>query len=459
MAKKPAKRIGDNLYALSNSIYRVSGPESGLCAYLVETSAGFIQVNAAPEFFKSYFPHLKQLPVAVCLTAPVINQLGDTLTGFEFELWTSRFMDFMHPHKIKFIGHEAHIQPLYKRLEITMNGDFVKDESGNAQAKFVARRWVDEVFEWCPTSGEFDIDAVRIDLTDPTSVKIYDKQKLVFDSDMYPTVLDRDAASLYVDTVISQIEPFNPNGEFGVIVGGTGIGSKPGITSNFIFHYADRLIWIDPPARFFEKAVSLHVNPDSVTDFIISHCHEDHIEGFSALLQRKIEQSLPLRLLSTPLIYEQLQSIFNPIFGDIAPHIDFADLSDRLTFSSYHGCDIDIRENYHPVPTIGFKLTYEGKIIGISGDVLYSRSIVDARLKSGMIDKEMHDKLSPVWYGDAKFFLHDTTVTNDPVHTALQHVEQFSQEIPHVKAYGYHAGVTEFNSRIITAAIAGDRLQ
>ncbi|MBC8043313.1 MAG: hypothetical protein IAF08_07690 [Rhizobacter sp.] len=463
MKIKPPKQIGDMLYAIGSSIYRVSGPEGGLCAYLVETSAGLVQVNTVPELFKTYFPHLRKLPVAVCMTAPVVSQLGDTLTGFEFELWQSRFLDFSNPHRVKFIGHESHIQMLYKRLELTMNGDFIPDEQGVAQAQFVSRRWVDDVFEWMPGTGEVALgNHVSIDVSDPTSVRIFDKGKLLFDSAMYPVTLDRDGATLYVDSLISQIDPlvFNPD-ELGIIVAGAGIGSKPGVTSNFLLHYADRLIWIDPPARFYEKAAHLKVNPDQVTDFIISHCHEDHIEGFSALLQRKIEHKQPLRLLSTPAIYDQLKSIFDPLFGNIAPHIEFSDLHDRSQFESYHGCNIDIRDNYHPVPTIGFKLTYNGKVVGISGDTIYSKRVLDARLKNGSIDQAAYERLSPQWYADTKFFFHDTTLNNDPVHTSLQNVEQFAGEISQAKPYSYHFHLEPhlaFPSSRITPAVFGDRI-
>lgn len=455
---KQPRRVDYNLYAFDSGVYRVSGPELSLCAYLVETSAGLIQINAVPELFKSYFPYLKKLPVAAVITEPIITQLGDSLTGFEFELWTARFIDFQRPHKITFIGQEPFLKPLYRRLELTMNGDFVHDENGNKQAKFVSRRWVDDVFEWQTTQAEAQLGNVRIDVSNPKEVKIYDGSKLVFDSALYPLSMGKDAASLYVDMMLSQIEPFpREEDELGVVVGGNGIGTKPGITSNFIVHYADRLIWIDPPARFYEKAVKLQVNPDDVTDFIITHCHEDHIEGFSALLQRKIERKERLRLLSVNPVFEQLKEIFSPLFGDISERVDYADLSNRDVFKNYFGCDIQIRENYHPVPTIGLKFSYNGRGIAISGDVLYSKDLLNARLQNGSITKEQYALESSEWFADMELFLHDTTVSKDPVHTDLEDVEDLAQEIPHVKAYGYHFGV-RFESDYVTPTRFGDRL-
>ncbi len=220
---KQPKRVDYNLYAVESGIYRVSGPELSLCAYLVGTSAGLIQINTVPELFKSYFPYLKKLPIAAVVTEPVVTQLGDTLTGFEFELWTSRFIDFQRPHKVKFIGQDPTLKALYRRLELTMNGDFVHDENGQRQAKFVSRQWV--VFEWHSSNGEVEIGNVRVDVTNPKEVKIYDNGTLIFDSALYPTSTGKDAASLYVDMMLSQIEPFQRDeDELGVIVAGNGIG-------------------------------------------------------------------------------------------------------------------------------------------------------------------------------------------------------------------------------------------
>ncbi|NTW49223.1 MAG: hypothetical protein HGB19_05735 [Chlorobiales bacterium] len=455
---KPPKRIDNNFYALGNGIYRVSGPEMALCAYLVETSAGLIQINTVPELFKTYFPHLQKLPVAICMTAPVINQIGDTQTGFEFELWVSRFINFLNPHKVKFIGHEEYLRSIYKRLELTMNGDFVADSNGVKQTVFVEKRWVDDIFEWCPTTSHVSIGKVTVDMPDPTRVKIYDKNELIFDSASFPATVNPEVVPLYVDTLLSQIPTFRYNQDkLGLTVGGNGIGTKPGVTSNFIFYYADRLIWIDPPARFFEKAVKLRIHPDQVTDYIITHCHEDHIEGFSGVLQRKIEKKEHLQLLSTEKIYDQLKVIFNPLFGDISKHIRFLDLSDRGTFKSYHGCDIEIRDNYHPIPTIGLRLSYNNRCLSISGDILYRKEIIDARLKNGVIDKATYDELSSQWFAGSEVLLHDTTTSKDPVHTDLVDVEELAKEIPHVKVYGYHFG-GGFESAYVTPTQFGIQL-
>ncbi|ACF13501.1 hypothetical protein Ctha_1037 [Chloroherpeton thalassium ATCC 35110] len=455
---KTPKRIAHNFYSLGNGVFRVSGPAGALCAYLVDTSAGLIQINTVPELLKTFFPHLQKLPVAICVTAPAVNQIGDTQTGFEFELWVSRFIDYQSPHRIKFIGHEAFLKTLYERLKITMNGDFVADEQGVKQAKFIQRRWVDDVFEWKPTDSTTQIGNVTIDMSDPTGVKIYDKTHLIFDSGLYPTMASDDLANLYVEALLSQVHHATYDPEIlSLTVGGTGIGTRPGVTSNFILYYGNRVIWIDPPAMPFEKSVKLQVHPDLVTDHMITHCHEDHIEGFSAVLQRKIQRSEVLTLLSTTPIYEQLKAIFNPLFGDISQHISFLDLSDRNTFSSYYGCNIEIRDNYHPVPTIGLRLTYNGRQLSISGDVLYRKQIIDARLKNGDIDKATYEKLSPEWFAESEILLHDTTVAKDPVHTELEDLEQLAQELPNVKVYSYHFGTT-FDSHYTIPAKEGQRL-
>lgn len=456
--QKTSKRIGYNFYSLGNGIYRVSGPDGALSAYLVETSAGLIQINTVPELLKTYFPHLQKLPVAICMTQPMINQIGDSQTGFEFELWLSRFIDFQSPHRVKFIGQEPFIKSLYTRLEITMNGDFVSDEKGHKQVRFIDKKWVDDVFDWCPTDTTYIIGSVTLDMSNPKAVKIYDKNHLVFDSDQYAAAYQNDLASLYVETLLSQVQPlYNDKETLGLTVGGTGIGTRPGITSNFIFYYRDRLIWVDPPARLYEKAVKYQVHPDQVTEYMITHCHEDHIEGFSAILKRKIDLGLKLPLISSKPVYEQLKQIFDPLFGDISQHISFLDIYDRSIFGNYYGCNIEARENYHTLPTIGLRLTFNDRQISISGDVLYRRDIIDARLENGDIDRENYQIQSPEWFADSEILLHDTTVAKDPVHTDLEDVEQIAQELPNVKVYSYHFG-NSFESNYVIPASNGLKL-
>lgn len=447
----------DRMFTTGNGVYRI-GDESGiLAAYLVETSIGLIQINTVPELFKTYFPVLKKLPTAIFASAPVTNQLGDSYTGFEFELWVSRFMDFMNPNRIKFISTEENLRNIYNRLEIPMNGDFIKDDLGTEQAKFVGKRWVDDVFEWCPIKNEFGINNVKFQYLNDHHLVIYDKKKLVFDSELYPNYSANGKSHDYVNEALKRAPEFaaNPD-ELGLIIAGTSIGTRPGVTSNFIFHWNDRVLWMDPPARAFEKGLMLGLNIDRVDDFLISHVHEDHIEGFSGILKRKIENRQKLNLLTTPKVLQQLKTIFSPNFGDFSDHINYVNVHDAK-FQNYHGASFQVRTNYHPVSTIGLKVSFNGKTIGVSGDILYKDSILKSRLQTGSISKEEFEQLRPEWFRDCQVLLHDTTVSGDPVHTALKDVEALATKLSaSTKILGYHAGAP-IESKIVQQANFGDK--
>jgi hypothetical protein len=109
------------------------------------------------------------------------------------------------------------------------------------------------------------------------------------------------------------------------------------------------------------------------------------------------------------------------------------------------------------LPTIGLRLTYNDRQISISGDVLYRRDIIDARLANGDIDKENYHIQSPEWFAESEILLHDTTVAKDPVHTDLEDVEQIAQELPQVQVYSYHFG-NSFESNYVIPASNGLRL-
>lgn len=446
----------ERMFTTGNGVYRISDESGLLAAYLVETSIGLIQINTVPELFKTYFPILKKLPTAIFASTPITNQLGDTYTGFEFELWVSRFMDFMNPNRIKFISTEDNLKNIYNRLEIPMNGDFVKDELGTDQAKFVNKRWVDDVFEWCPIKNEFAINNVKFQYLNDHHLVVYDKKKLVFDSDIYPNYVANGKSNDYINEQLKKVGEFKPNSDqLGLIVGGVSIGTKQGVTSNFILHWNNRVLWMDPPARAFEKGIQLGINIDQVTDFLISHVHEDHIEGFSGILKRKIDQKEKLTLLTTPKVLQQLKTIFSPNFGDFSDHINFLNILDSK-FENYHDAHFEIRTNYHPVATVGLKVSFNGKKIGISGDILYKENILTSRLETGTITKEEFEQLQPEWFKDCQFLFHDTTVSGDPVHTALKDVEFIASKIPNTKVFGYHAGAP-IESKLVQQAVFGEK--
>jgi len=452
------KKVAEGVYSTGNGVHRIGDEQGYLSAYLIETSIGLVQINTVPELFKTYFPVFKKLPVAIFASSPRTNELGDSYTGFEFELWVSRFMDFMNPNRIKFISSEENLKKIYARLEIPMNGNYVNDELGTERSRFVAKRWVDDVFEWVPIQQEMTVGTVKFQYVNDNHLVVYDRKKLVFDSELFPNIILNGKASSFVDEKLKSARLFNgKQDELELIVAGASIGTRPGVTSNFLLSWNNRLAWIDPPARAFEKGIQLGIHLDQVQDFIISHVHEDHIEGFSSILKRKINQNKKLSLVSVPEVYDQLKTIFNPNFGSISEHVDFKSITSP-EFKNYHGAAFETRINYHPVHTLGFKVSFNGKKVGISGDILYKKSILDSRLKTGDVSKSDYEKLHPTWFSDCQVLLHDTTVSGDPVHTTLSDVEELATHLPEsTQIYGYHAGAP-IESNIVRQAKFGDHL-
>lgn len=452
------KKMAEGVYSTGNGVHRIGDENGLLSAYLIETSIGLVQINTVPELFKTYFPVFKKLPVVIFAGSPKTNELGDSYTGFEFELWISRFMDFMNPNRIKFISSEENLKQIYSRLEIPMNGNYVNDELGTERSKFVPKRWIDDVFEWCPIRDEMTVGTVKFQYISDSHLVVYDRKKLVFDSELFPNIILNGKASSFVEERLKSARLFTPKQEeLELIVAGASIGTRPGVTSNFILCWNNRLVWIDPPAKAFEKGVQLGVNIDQVQDFIISHVHEDHIEGFSSILARKVNQKKKLSLITVPEIFEQVKTIFSPNFGDLNALIDFQNINDPL-FSNYHGASFETRVNYHPVHTLGFKVGFNGKKVGISGDILYKKTILESRLKTGDVSTQDYEKLKPEWFSDCNVLLHDTTVSGDPVHTALSDVEELASQLPSsVSVYGYHAGAA-IESTTVQQAKFGEHL-
>lgn len=207
-----------------------------------------------------------------------------------------------------------------------------------------------------------------------------------------------------------------------LIIIGSGNGFE-GTSSNFIIRYKDRRIWIDPACRPHEKLAHLNLNWRDITDYIISHNHEDHIEGFTAVLERHIEEGQKLSLLTTSEIYNTLEIQFGDLFNDnMRSYIDFTEL-DPAKIINYHGAKIETRFNHHIVPagTIGFKISYNGKTLGISGDTKYDEEI----------NKKLDNpKLSADWFADCDLILHEVDFSSpQTIHTTYDELMKLMSKV------------------------------
>jgi phosphoribosyl 1,2-cyclic phosphodiesterase len=422
-----------------NKLLLVAG--NGLPVFYIDTGKKFLQIGSAPAVYKNTINMFNRVADAFVVPPPRFSLAGDNWTGFEFPLWRARFYDFLNPQQVALWGHSDHVESVYQRLGFAMFGDYVADYSGAKQAHWVARRWLDDVLQKKVQKSYKSADW-RLQIRSDDIVIECEQQRWLW-SELFASHAQTNAPVVLAEHAFAK-------NEFGVFISGSGVGSRPGNTSSFLVKQGKSSIWIDPPAYAIQQSADLGIALEKVNGLVITHVHEDHIEGVSAWAAYLQTQKTKLPLYTDERIYSQLQRVFTPIIGSLEQY---------FTFSHYRNLEATqhwrFRRNYHTLPTLGMRINYNGKALGISGDTLYDEGLFKQRYGHRELSfSEMLD-LSANFFRGCAVILHDTNVNNDPVHAPLDAVETLSRRLPEAKIYAYHL-YEDVESERIKKANTGD---
>lgn len=213
---------------------------------------------------------------------------------------------------------------------------------------------------------------------------------------------------------------------YGVTVIGSGHGFDPSAdTSGFIIWVNGRGILIDPPVDTTQWLRGHGVDSRLISDLVLTHCHADHDAG---TLQKLLEEGR-VRLHTTTTIIDSFVRKYRGLLGlkgdQLRALFDFAPVTVNEPVN-IAGASFFFRYNFHPIPTLGFSTTFQGKSFAYSGDHLNDAKYLEKLHEEGLISKaRLDDLLEFEW--DADLILHEAGIP--PVHTPVETLIELPQDI------------------------------
>lgn len=204
---------------------------------------------------------------------------------------------------------------------------------------------------------------------------------------------------------------------FGVTVIGSGHGFDPNsFTSGFVIWLNGRGVLVDPPVDTTAWMRANGVDSRLIDDLVLTHCHADHDAG---TLQKLLEEGR-IKLHTTHTVIEGFVRKYYGLLGltrnQLKALFDFSPIQVNEPLNIAGG-NFRFCYNYHPIPTLGFDVTFQGKTVAFSGDHLNDRELLTQLHQEGVFSKARLDNLLDFRW-DADVIFHEAGIP--PIHTPVE---------------------------------------
>jgi CRP-like cAMP-binding protein len=414
--------------------------------YVVSTSEGRIQFGAPPETIKDTLVTEEGVPEIFVLSRPMFNwSKGINVADMEFPIY---FHFFIKQHRPLVCGSMEQARSLATALQESVFGprhfDLQNDSMDIGDDVFVPdirpeiaffRGQLDlkSLFRFRPfKDGALAIGKVTIRELDDTFE--------VVDGD--ETVARVPATVQYTprfDVGSALPEPFIPP-RFGVTCLGPSHGFDPSDnTSGFIIWLNHNGIMVDPPVNSTEWLLKSNVNPKFIDSIILTHCHADHDAG---TFQKILEENR-VTVYTTQTVMESFLRKYGAFSGESPDYL-------RRLFSfqpiyigrpvTIHGGEFDIFYTLHSIPTMGFRLSFQGKSFVYSSDHQGDPEVQAKMYQDGVIGRERFEQLRDFPW-DSDVIYHESGIP--PLHTPLKFLASLPEDVQS-RTVVYHISDKDF---------------
>lgn len=381
----------------------------GMYVDLIKTSRGVVRMGSMPDISKFLTLHGFREEIVVVPDWEG-SMAGDNHTGEEFVLWQAQVKGGIRKH---YVGKSVNLSQMYYNLNDTFSYFF-----DPKRISIMKKRWLDNWFKGHIAAPIYENGPLKIDFG-KGNIVLSDHGKVLYDRLEFTPSQNPDSQ---IEKVLAKVPTDSkPRQALEIKAVGTGNGFV-GTVASFIVRFHKQVIWIDP-CGFPAHTLARHgVHWDDITHILITHNHEDHIQGFSACLKRAEYTKTPLNLITASSIYGQLKKQFTPFCPGFNALVNFIPLSPG-TLLELDSIQINSRWNHHFLPygTLGLRISANGKTLGFSGDTKLDATI------NGVLKRE---ELLPQWFAHCDLIFHEVDFDNPAsVHTHWKQVELLQQEI------------------------------
>lgn len=414
--------------------------------FLVDTSAGYIQVGAPPETIKDTMLLPASVPQIFVLPARLFNpEKGISLSELEFPVY---FNFFIKKRKTTIVALPEQAACLKKVLQESVYGP--------AEMNLAL-----DIHHSMPDAPVPDIKGEMkhyrsFEFSDLLSFVLFENGRaaignvcIEIDENGHFIFHEGDRRLASVNSMVDYRARFDIGERLKVpyrppLFAVTCLGPSHGFdptenTSGFIIWCNHRGIMVDPPVNSTEWLKKSNVNPKLIDSIIVTHCHADHDAGTF----QKIMEEGKVTIYTTRTVMESFLRKYSALCGESEDYLrklfDFQPVYIEKPFF-IHGAEFSAFYSLHSIPTIGFRMIFQGRSFVYSSDHQGDPRIHDELYKKGVLSPERYRQLKSFPW-DSQIIYHEAGIP--PLHTPIAWLAALPRDVQK-RVYVYHIAKKDF---------------